>query len=178
MKNTIKFLTAFVLVVVTSFTFTACDAIEDLADVDFKSSLKGKYNLNFDGDTDEAISESLTLNLADNSSISKYLDKLKKVKITKITYEITNFSGDEYLNMAVGFYMNGNTIVPSAKYNLKSEQGVEFEITDAAVLQTISTTLLNSKKVTLQLKGDYESVAAATAELTVTVYFEATANPL
>jgi len=185
MKNSIKFLT---VLVVTGLTFTACDDIESLADIDFKSSLTDKYNIDFSGETEGAINESMTLDLADNSSVSKYLDKLKKVKITRITYKLTKYSGDKYVGMNVGFYMNGNTIVAPNKYDSDSDLGVEYEITDAAILQTISTTLLSSKKVTLQLKGEYksetpgkgknQSESAATAEITVTVYFEATANPL
>ncbi|MFD1292834.1 hypothetical protein ACFQ5N_03205 [Lutibacter holmesii] len=175
MKKTIKLVAAILLV---SFTFTSCDDVEDLIDVDFKSSISGKYNLNFEAESEEKISESLTLNLADNSDVSKYLSKLKEVEITKITYEITKFTGDNNVDMNVGFYMNGNTIVAPTEYNLSSELGVVFEITDKTVLNTVSSTLLSSKKVVLDLKGEYLSMAAATAELTVVVYFNATANPL
>lgn len=193
MKNTIKFLT--VLIAVFSFTFTACDEVEKLADVDFNSSLSGKYNLNFNPDAEEEVNESMTINLADNSSISEYLNKLKKVKITKITYQITQFTGSYEVDMNVGFYMNGTTIITPKEYSLNTDKGVEYELTDATILKTISTTLLNNKQVTLQLKGNYESyqipsknqltqkgentnVAPLTAELKVTVYFEATANAL
>lgn len=182
MKNTIKFLTAFALVVITSFTFASCDEIEGLADVDFKSSINGKYNLAFEAESDEKISESMTLNLADDNDISDYLNKLKKVKITKITYEITKFTGDQYVDMNVGLYLyeekENKIIIAPRDYNLDSESSVVYEITDTSILNTISTELLNSKQIRLLLKGDYQSMSAATAELTVTVYFEATANPL
>ena len=176
MKNSIKFLTAFILTI--AFSLTSCDEVESLADVDFNSSLSGKYNLNFKAETEEEINESLTINLADDSTISEYLNKLKNIEISKITYEIINFSGDNYVDMNVGLYMNKNTIVAPKEYNLSSENGVVYEITDAAILKTISSTLLNSKQVTLKLEGKYASVSAATAEIKVTVYFKATANPL
>ena len=176
MKNTIKLFAVFLF---TSITFTSCDDVEDLIDVDFDSSISGKYNLNFEAEeSNKAISESMTLNLADNNDISKYLNKLKEIKITKITYEITKFTGDQYVNMNVGFYMNGSVIKAPMDYNLDSESAVIYEITDADILNSISTTLLSSKQVTLELKGEYESLASATAELTVVVYFDATANPL
>ena len=177
MKNSIKFLAVFVLVV-TGFTFTACDEIDDLTSVDFTSSLSDQFNLSFDESSEEAIDESLTFDLADNNSVSKYLNKLKEVDITKITYRVTKYSGDENLNLNVGFYVNGSAVVPVTNYNLKSELGNEFEITDPAILKTISTTLLSKKQVTLQLKGNYNSKSAATAELYVTVYFDATAKAL
>ena len=177
MKNSIKFLTVLVLAV-TGFTFTACDSIDDLTDVDFSSSLSDTFYLNFNESAEDEINESLTFNLADNNSVAKYLNKLEEVNITRITYKVTQFSGDDYLSLNVGFYVNGNTIVPETNYNLKNVLGTEFEITDAAILKTISTTLLSKKEVTLELKGNYMSETAATAELYVTVYFDATANAL
>lgn len=193
MKNSIKFLT--VLVAVFSFIFTSCDEIEDLADIDLNSSLSGKYDLNFKADTSEDVNESMTINLADDSTISAYLNKLKKIEITKITYQITQFTGSYEVDMNMGFYMNGTTIVTPKEYVLSNDKGVEYELTDATILKTVSTTLLNNKQVTLQLKGDYASyqtpskaelsqkgaqanTAPLTAEIKVTVYFEATANAL
>lgn len=176
MKNTIKFLT--VLVAVFSFTLTSCDEVESLADVNLKSSISGKYNLNFNEETEDKIDESLLLNLADEGDVSEYINKLKKVNITRITYQISAFTGDNYVDMNVGFFMDGNEIVAPMDYNLGSQLGVVYEITDASILQTISTTLLNKKQVTFKLQGAYSSMSAATAEIKVTVYFDAVANPL
>lgn len=180
MKNTIKFLT--VLVAVISFTFTSCDEIDDLTEVDFNSSLSGAYNLNFEAESTKKISESITLDLAENNDISKYLSKLNDVEITKITYEITKFTGDQYVDMNVGLYQyeekENKIIIAPRDYNLDSETSVVYEITDTAILNAISTELLNSKQVKLLLKGDYQSLSSATAEITVTVYFKATANAL
>ncbi|SDW15163.1 hypothetical protein SAMN05444411_101166 [Lutibacter oricola] len=177
MKNTIKLLTA---VLIIAFTFTSCDEddIKSIADVTVETSLSETFGLNFKAETQEEINESMTINLADNNSIAEYLNKLKKIKITKITYEITEFSGDNYTEMNVGYYINGNTIVAPKNYNVNDSKGVEYEIIDSDILQTISTTLLNNKQVTLELKGDYQSLQNATGKITVTVYFEATANPL
>ena len=180
MKNTIKFLTAFVLTI--TFSLTSCDKVKDLADIDFSSSLTGKYNLNFEAESEKNIDETMTINLADDTNISEYLNKLKKIKITKITYEITKFTGDQYVDMNVGLYLyeekDNKIIIAPRNYNLDSESAVEYEITDQGILQTISTTLLNEKQIRLLLKGDYASLPTATAEITVTVYFDVTANPL
>ncbi len=180
MKNTIKFLT--VLVAVISFTFTSCDEIDDLTEVDFNSSLSGAYNLNFEAESTKNINESLTLDLASDNDISKYLNKLNEVEITKITYQITKFTGDQYVDMNVGLYQyeekENKIIIAPRDYNLDSETSVVYEITDTAILNAISTELLNSKQVKLLLKGDYQSLSSATAEITVTVYFKATANAL
>jgi len=178
MKNTITISAILVL----SFTFNSCDKVEELANIDFNSSLSGKYNLSFSSETEENINESLIINLADDTNIAEYLNKLKKIKITKITYEITNFTGDQYVDMNVGLYLyeekNNQIIIAPRDYNLSSESSVKYEITDLNILKTISTKLLNNKQITLLLKGDYQSLTSATAEITVTVYFETTANPL
>jgi hypothetical protein len=180
MKNTIKFLTAFILSI--AFSLISCDKVESLADIDFNSSLTGTFNLNFDGETDGTISESLKLDLASDDDISEYLNKLKKIKITKITYEISKFDGDQYVDMNAGLYLyeekNNLIIVAPQNYNLDSETSVEYEITDSAILELISTELLSKKQIELLLKGDYQSLPQATAEITVTVYFDVTANPL
>ncbi len=177
MKNRIKFLT---VLIVCSFIFTSCDEddLKSFADITVESSLTENYNLNFNAESEEAIEESMTINLADDTTISEYLNQLEKIKITKITYEITSFTGDHYVDMNVGFYMDENAIVIPKEYNLYNETGVEYEITDASILETISTTLLSNKEVTFKLKGDYQSLSPAAAEITVTIYFKLTANPL
>lgn len=181
MKNTIKFLT---VLLVVGFTFTSCDEddIKSLADITVDSSISGTYNLAFEAESRDDINESVQFSLSDNSAISAYINKLEEIKITKITYKITEFTGDHYVEMNVGLYqyiaMEDRTIIEPRNYNLEDEESIEYEITDTAILNEVSMDLFDNKQIKLFLEGDYQSLPAATAELIVTIYFEATANPL
>lgn len=174
MKNTIKFLT--VLVIAVSFTFTACS--DDLLDVDFTTSITEKIPITID-QGQEIISESAILSL-DNSDTNKYLNKIKNVEITKLTYKIITFSGDESGSLDVEFNAN-DIVLDNIDFNVKNAYSnvTIFEVTDVAKLNEMANLLKKNKQVTVGVNGNCSALEdAMDFTIEVTVALNVTANPL
>ncbi|MDV7186666.1 hypothetical protein R3X25_05180 [Lutibacter sp. TH_r2] len=174
MKNTIKFLT--VLVAVFSFTFTSCD--DDILDVDFNTTITAKIPVHVDQDQ-ETVNESTILSL-DNSDTNKYLNKIKGVEITKLTYKITNFSGDATGTINVDFKAD-NLILQTEGFVVENAYNntTIFEVTDIDKLNNMANLLKNNKSVTVGVSGD--CVAKENSmdfNVEVTAELKVTANPL
>jgi len=175
MKNTIKFLK---VLLVVGFTFTSCDDIEDLADIDFSTSIKATIPVQVNqGQT--TLDESVVLSL-DNNDTHDYLSKIKDVKIKKLTYRIINFTGDSYGSVDVEFYAD-NIALDLNEFMVKDAftTGTIFEVTDVAKLNEMASLLKKNKKVTVGIKGDCEAMEEAmNFKVEVTATLDLTANPL
>ena len=175
MKNTIKLL-AIILVATLSIPFTACD--DDILDVDFSTTISEKIDVNIiEGQTN--VDESSTLSL-DNKDTNKYLNKIKNVKITKLTYKITSFTGDP--NGTINGSLYANTLkLDLNNFNVKEayDNATIFEITDIDKLNEIATLLKNNKSVNIGIKGTINAAnEAMNFEVEVTAKLDLTANPL
>lgn len=79
-----------------AFTFSGCNLVENADDVTFEITLEqnfavdenqGHQNHTYPGDP-------VLLDLASNTDIQPYLNKIKEVKITKIEYSITDYAAE------------------------------------------------------------------------------------
>lgn len=172
MKTTVKILS----VLLICFVFTSCD--EDLLDVDFDTTVKATIVANVD-QGQETINESVVLSL-DNNDTHKYLDKIKDVKIKKLTYKIISFSGNDKGSVDVDFYANSITLRTEG-FNVKSayDAGTIFEITDVSKLNTVANLLKNNKSTTVGISGEtISNESSMNFSIQVTAELEVTANPL
>lgn len=176
MKNKIKFLT--VLVAVFSFTFTACDEIEDLVDVDFTTSVSANIPVTID-QGQETVDEGVVLSL-DNNATHDYLNKLEEVEITKLTYKITSFSGDALGTVDVSLYADDIKLDLNSFNVEKAYDGSTiFEVTDVTKLNEMANLLEKNKSVTVGIKGScYAPESDMNFNVQVTASLKVTANPL
>jgi hypothetical protein len=78
-----------------SAAFVTCDALEKLDDVEFDTSLEIVFPADENGNGISIEYEDLqTLDFASNSEIAPYLDKIKKIEITRVSYRITGYAED------------------------------------------------------------------------------------
>ena len=176
MKKGIKFLA--VLVTVFSFTFTACDELEDLVDVDFTTSISAKIPVAID-QGQETVNESVLLSL-DNSATHDYLNKIEDVEITKLTYKIINFSGDATGTIDVSLFADDITL-DLMKFTVKDaySNGTIFEVTDVAKLNEMANLLKKNKSVTVGITGECNAPEdAMNFNVEVAASLKVTANPL
>jgi hypothetical protein len=176
MKTTIKFLT--VLIMAVSFTFTACDELEDLADVDFTTSISTKIPIAIN-QGQETVNESVVLSL-DNNATHDYLNKIEDVKITKLTYTINNFSGDATGTIDVSLYAD-NIALDLMAFTVKDAYSnrTVFEVTDVAKLNEMANLLKKNKSVIVGVKGVCTTPEEAMSfNVQVTASLKVTANPL
>ncbi len=175
MKITAKILSALLI----CFIFTSCD--KDLLDVDFDTTVKATIVANIN-QGQETINESAVLSL-ENNDTRDYLDKIKNLKIKKLTYKIISFSGDTEGYIDVDFYANSITLKTEAFVVKEAyDASTIFEITDVSKLNAMADLLKTNKNTTVGISGLCTGIQSNIDDLDfnieVTAELEVTANPL
>jgi len=174
MKNTIKFL-AIILIAVT---FQSCDDIEDLADITFSTSLNEKIAFHID-QNQEIIDESIPLSI-DNQDTHDYLNHLVNVSITKFTYKIIDFIGDDEGTVDVTFFVDGVSLSQeSFIVKQANDNQIVFEITDTNKLNVVASALKNNHQITASVSGASTAINdAMDFKVDITIDLTIVANPL
>lgn len=171
MKNTINFLTALVLVF---FTFTSCEEAEDLLNTDFSTTITGSIPVSINQGQD-TFNDNIVFSI-DNNDTHDYLSNINDVKITKLTYKITNFVGDASGSIN-GNLLADTIILDTNSFNVKDAFNAVtiFEITDVDTLNSMANLLKNNHEVILRITGESISLNDSmnfkieiTAELDIT----------
>jgi len=174
MKNTIKFLA----IILISITFQSCDDVEGLADVNFNTSINEKIAFHVD-QNQEDISESITLSI-DNVDTHDYLNNLETVSITKFTYKIIDFFGDEEGSVNVALFVDGVSLSQES-FIVKqvNDDSTIFEITDTNKLNIIASTLKNNHQITASISGTSIAINdSMDFKVDITIDLTIVANPL
>ena len=176
MKKLIKI---FAIIILT-IGFTSCDAIDDavddLTEVDFTTTLIESFAVTLESGNDLDISKSISVNI-DNDDTHDYLSKITGVKINSLTYKVTNHSGDDTANLDAIFFadlaemMNHSIVIKEA-----SNFGTIFEVTDVSYFNAIASKLKNGDNVLLGLRGVSNSEGETTFDVEVTVNVKVTAS--
>jgi len=177
MKNTITILAILLL----SFNFNSCNKLKELADVKFGTTLVEKIPVHFnENQSEEAIDQTLVMSL-DNIDTHDYLDKIKDVSISKLTYRIVNLTGgDESTYMQVNLLMDAFELQHNLETNILADynDGTIFEVTDVDKLNQVANAIKANKQITAKLSGNYQSQAATDFDIEVTIELNLVANPL
>ena len=92
MKKPLKLLGLLII----SAAFVTCDALEEADDVTFHASLEIIFAADEGAEaTNAAYYDVEVLDFASNAEIGPYIDKIKDIEITKVTYRITGYDEDE-----------------------------------------------------------------------------------
>ncbi|PWH84893.1 hypothetical protein [Brumimicrobium oceani] len=172
MKTTLSIFIGILL----SLTFTSCE--KDLLDVDFNTTIKEIIVANID-EGQQTIDHKVLLSL-ENEDTKDYLDKLKEVKINKLTYQIVSFSGNEDATVDIEFTaantpLRKDAFVVSEAFN----EGTVFEITDLDKLSSIADVLKENKKLETGFSGESVSNGEGVKfEIEVIAELEIIASPL
>jgi hypothetical protein len=174
MKNTIKFLT----IILLAITFQSCDSLTDLADVNFDTTINEKIAFHVD-QYQEVISESITLSI-DKVDTHDYLNHLETVSITKFTYKIIDFHGDEEGSLDVTFFIDGVSLSQESFFvKQANDDSSIFEITDTNKLNTIASALKNNHQITASISGNSASInESMDFKVDITINLSMVANPL
>lgn len=173
MKNI--FLISFI--VIASF-LSSCDELKDKADVNFNTTISNSFavsitepNTTYDG--------SATINL-NNEDTNEYLDKLKDIEIKKMTYKISDYTGDPIGEITGVLKADGITLHSVSDLVVKnaSDGATVFEVTDTAALNDVATALLENKIITVQATGTADYDVSMFFVVTVTLDLGVKANPL
>ncbi len=171
--------------------FSSCDLFEKADDVTFEEELI----INWDSDenlTGENVpyEDMQILDLADYPVFAPYIDKIKSVEITKITYRITNFDNSPHnqpVTLVGGIAAFGpyDGTTPSISVPMAAASGVNLGATttettlaiDAAGLSNIAQNLLDDKQIKMYSEGTLSRTPVA-FRVVSTFYVKITANAL
>ena len=160
-------------------TITACDEIEDLADVKKDVVLTQQFTVDLEGGDDSIETGSFNISIL-TAAIQPYADKLKKVEIEKVTFEVVNYTGDAVAEFDVQFTADGTLFVNESFVGSEADaNGTIFEVSDTPALNTVATKLLNNDSVTVGLKAESKNLeSAAKFVVQAKFYIKVTANAL
>lgn len=174
-----------------ALTFGSCDLFEKADDVTLEEELVINW------DTDENLEganvpyeDVQILDLADYPVLAPYIDKIKSVEITKITYRITNFDNSPHgqavtLTGGTAAFGPYDSSTPSVTVPMAGASGVnigaqttETTLTiDAAGLSKVAKDLLDDKQVKMYSEGTLSKTPVA-FRVVSTFYVKITANAL
>jgi hypothetical protein len=168
--------------------FTSCNLFDKVDDITFPSELQVIWTVDEDGEHfNFAYSDTRTVKLSDDPEIEKYINKIKDVKIDKITYKIEEYEaeGDAvFLTAGNASFSSGSSsnavVVPfaaTAGINLQTSSGeAELEI-DEQGLTELAAIFKQEKELEMNAAGIL-SKTPVSFKIVSTFYIKITAEVL
>ncbi len=180
-------LTFLVLLTATAFSFYSCDLLDAADDVTLEEELTLDWNTDENADgVNVPYSHDETLKLENSSAIAPYLNKIKTIEITSITYHIENFNNDPHhspvimTNGEAKFGPSGSVTAPMADatgVNLQTQTTETTLNIDAAKLSQIAQMLKDNKEVKMTATGTLSKTPVSFTVVS-TFHVKITANAL
>ena len=175
-----KKLSLILIALVAGLSFSC--GLLDKADVNFDMTLQQDFIVAESG-TATAVTKSYegTLDASSNAEFVKYKDKIKDLKINRITYKVSNYSLTTPVTFSSGsFTVDGTTLATQNEINLLSANGgAEAEITslNASGASALVAKLKSDSKATVKAQGTLSKTPVA-FKLTTYYYVTVTASAL
>lgn len=168
-----------VILTILVATYTACDEIDDLTDVTKTVELTQQFTVDLEGGDDSIETGSFNISIL-TAAVKPYADKLKKVAIEKVTFEVVNYTGDAIAEYDVQFTADGTVFVNESFVGATADtNNTIFEVSNTPALNTVATKLLNNDSVTVALKAESKNLeSAAKFVVQAKFYIKVTANAL
>lgn len=188
MKKTLKMLG----LLLTLATLVTCDVLEKADDVTFSADVELDFVVDENGEGNNApYSDVQLLDLTSNSEISKYSDKIKEIKIDRITYRVVGYDASPHNNAVI---LNSGTVSFGPFDSSTPEVTGSFAASAGAVnLQTttvetdlhfntdqineMAKMLLEDKQIKMYSEGTLSQIPVAFT-VRAKFYFTITANAL
>ena len=140
------------------FSFSSCDEDDVAAFVpDFDVNLKETENIPVQVDKTDGEWVSFTTEAPisiENNDTKDYLKKIKSVRLTKLSYKIINFGGDENGQVEASFNVHNQVSLMNAfKVKTAAENGTVYEIKEVAELNRIANALKAGNTVMVKYEG-------------------------
>lgn len=178
--------TTFFLLLGMLTLLAGCDLFNDLDDVSFDSTLSENIVVSESGTgTNVTNSEIIVLDATIDPDINQYKDKIKGIKINKISYQVVSYSATDPISLSGTISFGESTtssptvVATVASLNLKEAflNGTVYELpVQQADIDTISALLKDDKAVKIYLNSVLSKTPVAfTIELIMDVTVEADA---
>lgn len=188
MKKTLKILS----LLFVSAALVTCDALEEADDVTFHADMEIDFIADENATGNDAPYDDVQLlDLSTNAEINEHMDRIKDIKIERVTYRIVAYDASPHnnavlLNSGTASFGPFDSILPTVIGNYAAGAGaVNLQTTttetdldiDADQFNDVAEMLLDDKKVLMYSEGTLSQVPVAFT-VRAKFYFEITANAL
>jgi hypothetical protein len=160
-------------IVGSSALFSGCDLLEKADDVSFDAVITVNWTADENGDgTNVPYVDEELVQLSSDPEVAKYINKIKTVKINKITYSVTDYNAAPHNSQVIfnngvaSFYAAGNSIPLVAVPYAAAATGVNLQTSTAETELTIDDDGLS--KIADAFKKDKQLEYASEGTLSVT----------
>ena len=154
------------------FSFSGCNLFDKADDIKFDTELEVVWEADENGEaTDFAYSKTAVVKFEDNSEIQKYIDKIKDVKISKITYRVTDYAQDDgqkvfFKNGIASFTPVGSSTSAGSVAFTASASGVDLQTTTTDTELPVNDGTLNDIAAVFKQDKQVNMTAAGVLSLT------------
>ena len=171
MKSFLKSLSALILV---AFVLTGCDLFDKADDIGFDRKLPLVFVINEGNISADPVtySETEILNALNDDEITKYANKIKQIKLNKITYKIENYSAPEEVVFSDGsLQINaGKALATITSLTLQNTEEADV-VTDPLSFEDFAAQLKDDKQISINMQG---TLSKTPVTFKLTAYFHVT----
>lgn len=158
--------------------FASCEErnIDELLTITAETKFNETFDVNVPKTTD-AVNEVVSFTL-DGTTTNAEVRKLKKLTIKKLTFKIVDYVGEKNATISVKFRTSQTLVYAINGVNLNNAHlnNTVFEVTDKAVLNTMSQKFLTDRKIDLKAIGTVIAQEDLTFKIKVFATVDLTAN--
>jgi len=159
-----------------ALTLTGCDLFDKVDDVTFEGKLPVHFVVNEEmiSETPVVYSKTEILDALDDAEIAKYKNKIKEIKLNRVTYKIENFVAPGEVTFNNGSLKVGpseKTLATATSVILYNTAETEFDNIDLDGFNDFARQIKDDKQVQINLSGSLSNTPAA---FTLTAYFYVT----
>ena len=176
MKTTIKNIkTLFILLLI--FSFVSCEEVDELTQIDLNTTLTEEVQVTL-SENNASLSESLTINLADNDDIEPYLNQIESITVTSASYVIKDYNGVETATGELTVSANSEVFGPFQHTFFTDDQNSSVFNFDASRLNALSSSLSSNNQLSLNVNGTQDPAQNANFTVEFTIDVDVTAQAL
>lgn len=161
--------------VLLGLTLSACELFNKIDDVTFNVTLPLDFVIDEQLVSQNPVvySDMAILDATDDPEVAKYKDKIREIKLNKITYEISNFAAPGAVTFANGSLKvaSGETLATASSISLQNMPETELTAINQPGFNAFAADVLDDKQVAVTLDGTFSETPVA---FTLTAHFYVT----
>ncbi len=176
MKTTIKNIKTLTILLLI-FTFVSCDEVDELTQIDLNTTLIEEVQVTL-SENNASLSESLTINLADNDDIEPYLNQIESITVNSASYVIKDYNGLETATGSITVKANSEVFGPFQHTFFTDDQNATKFSFEASRLNALSSSLSSNNQLSLDVDGTQDQAQNANFSIEFTLEVDVVAQAL
>ncbi len=158
-----------------SLTLSGCELFDKVDDVTFDVTLPLDFVINEQLVSENPVqySDISILDATDDPDVAKYKDKIREIKLNKITYEINNFAAPGAVTFTNGSLKlaSGETLATASSVPMQNTPETELTAINQDGFNAFAADVLDDKQVGVSVNGTFSQTPVA---FTLTAHFYVT----